>query len=682
MAQLRVLLEGKELYNIALAKGREYIVGRSETSDIILNKTSISRQHMKVFFDGKSWHIELISKISKFSPFGEEISNLLLTDGMIFTLEGYEFRFQEEVAPKKDASAATRTIPDTAGAAPNAPFNPEGASMLAPDGTDSNMQKPDSGDHTALATRIASSCLHATNEETGEEILYTLDGNHWIAGRSSSCQIKLSETKSSRQHFELYRTTVGFEIIDLGSSNGTYLNGKKLTAQARTPIGLGDEIRVGKTTLVVEMRNSKFEEQLAQVSGSLFEQDDELPMEAEPSQNLPATIPQDQYQNQSDPFNPPAVIKYQPVPWQGEVPPLPGAPEAEAKKKKMFIYVGVGLALLLALALSGGNPEEGSIENTSKTNLDPTKPPTLEKLTPEQKSLVDRTFKLAKKFYMEQKYQLAKIELDKLHEIVPFYLDSREVEKYNDAAIQIEVDRVANDLKIEKQKQVAESVKAIIKECSGKINANSKVPDLQTCLQPATELDPENKDAQALIDKVTAMEDQRNQTQLAKETRDQQIKKGLIMYSQAQKLEEKNNRLEAIDMYNKFANSGLPDPSGNKTRAREAAANLHAKIRVDITKNLESVSQLKGQEKYREAWELLRQSAKWDPTDSRILNTMTQIENELKKKMKMLYNDGVLEENIGNLESAKTKWRTITDQDLRDGEYFRKARTKLKRYGE
>jgi hypothetical protein len=109
---------------------------------------------------------------------------------------------------------------------------------------------------------------------------------------------------------------------------------------------------------------------------------------------------------------------------------------------------------------------------------------------------------------------------------------------------------------------------------------------------------------------------------------------------------------------------------------------LEAKIKASITKNLEQAQTLKSQEKYKEGWELLKQAMKWDPTDSRTHNAMNALENELKKKMKTLYNDGVLEENIGNLESAKTKWRTIVDQDLRDGEYFRKARTKLKRYGE
>lgn len=340
------------------------------------------------------------------------------------------------------------------------------------------------------------------------------------------------------------------------------------------------------------------------------------------------------------------------------------------------------IALVVVFAFMGNDDKEGDIESASKGVLDPTKPTTLAKMSPEQKKLAEQTYQLAKKFYIQQKYQLAKIEVDKLHNIVPFYLDSRDMEKYINEAILIESDRVSIELKIQKQKETAETVKQIVRECSTKAVPKTTIAEIQACLQPAVEIDPENKEAQALVDKVTAFEDQKNQTKLAKETRDSQVRKGLGIYSEAQRAEAKSDYLLAMDLYNKFANSGLPDPAGNKVKAREASSNLAQKIKNDITKNLAAADKFKSQEKYKEAWALLRQAMKWDPTDSRILQAMTAIESELKKKMKTLYNDGVLEENIGNLESAKQKWRTICEQDLNDGEYNRKAKSKLKRYGE
>ena len=55
--------------------------------------------------------------------------------------------------------------------------------------------------------------------------------------------------------------------------------------------------------------------------------------------------------------------------------------------------------------------------------------------------------------------------------------------------------------------------------------------------------------------------------------------------------------------------------------------------------------------------------------------------------MRTIYQDSVIDENYGILENtetkqgAKEKWKKITELDLEDGEYYRKAVTKLRRYG-
>ncbi len=72
-------------------------------------------------------------------------------------------------------------------------------------------------------------------------------------GRDSSCDVVLSGVRVSRRHC-LVRLigdsrSGGVEIEDLGSSNGTLLNGAPIVA--RTPIALrdGDVIEVGRTAL-------------------------------------------------------------------------------------------------------------------------------------------------------------------------------------------------------------------------------------------------------------------------------------------------------------------------------------------------------------------------------------------------------------------------------------------------
>jgi hypothetical protein len=49
--------------------------------------------------------------------------------------------------------------------------------------------------------------------------------------------------------------------------------------------------------------------------------------------------------------------------------------------------------------------------------------------------------------------------------------------------------------------------------------------------------------------------------------------------------------------------------------------------------------------------------------------------------MQALYQEGILEESVGEVETAKTKWKKIIDQSLPDEDYYKKAKMKLKKYG-
>ena len=68
-------------------------------------------------------------------------------------------------------------------------------------------------------------------------------------GRGSDCEIQIADPRSSRHHAIIRLVEGGFELQDLGSTNGTYLN----HIQILSPVGLqdGDLIRIGETDLKV-----------------------------------------------------------------------------------------------------------------------------------------------------------------------------------------------------------------------------------------------------------------------------------------------------------------------------------------------------------------------------------------------------------------------------------------------
>lgn len=76
-----------------------------------------------------------------------------------------------------------------------------------------------------------------------------LQGDRAVAGRLSSCEINLPDANTSREHAAFERNPDGtWWIRDLGSTNGTILNGTRITS--RQQLNDGDLIVIGVTELV------------------------------------------------------------------------------------------------------------------------------------------------------------------------------------------------------------------------------------------------------------------------------------------------------------------------------------------------------------------------------------------------------------------------------------------------
>jgi hypothetical protein len=76
--------------------------------------------------------------------------------------------------------------------------------------------------------------------------VFHLDGDHLIIGRSPDCHITMEDMNVSRRHAELLLTSQGYQIQDLGSKNGTFVNGKQVISVS--PLSPGDEVMLGSTT--------------------------------------------------------------------------------------------------------------------------------------------------------------------------------------------------------------------------------------------------------------------------------------------------------------------------------------------------------------------------------------------------------------------------------------------------
>ena len=76
---------------------------------------------------------------------------------------------------------------------------------------------------------------------------FELDRPLLTIGRDVACTIQLNDTEVSRKHNEIKLLDDKFQVIDLGSSNGTYINGKRAE---NAELVNGDRVQVGRTLMI------------------------------------------------------------------------------------------------------------------------------------------------------------------------------------------------------------------------------------------------------------------------------------------------------------------------------------------------------------------------------------------------------------------------------------------------
>ena len=77
-----------------------------------------------------------------------------------------------------------------------------------------------------------------------------LSGSRVVIGRSREADIVLQDPNISRRHAELRREDGSWQIVDLGSTNGIKVNGRRVDSQ---PLRQGDQITIGVTDLTFEL---------------------------------------------------------------------------------------------------------------------------------------------------------------------------------------------------------------------------------------------------------------------------------------------------------------------------------------------------------------------------------------------------------------------------------------------
>ncbi len=199
--------------------------------------------------------------------------------------------------------------------------------------------------------------------------VYQLGPNPVVVGRQAGTDITLSDWQVSRRHVQFEMLNGTLMVNDLGSANGTTVNGQRLAPNQPRPLAPGEAVVLGATTIIARPSGPTAVSSSPATPGAF------TPAPPNPTYN-PA-YPAPNYVPPAQPYPAPGPVYpagYQaPSPAMGFQPP----PQNQNRKNNSGLLIGglVGILLvagvaILAIFLIGGNKNE---PETSAVFIPPTK---------------------------------------------------------------------------------------------------------------------------------------------------------------------------------------------------------------------------------------------------------------------------------------------------------------------
>lgn len=660
-AQLILKLHGEEMCRIALEAGHEYIAGRAADAQIRLEgQRGISRHHLKFYRRDGTWVCEALSKFVLIQIGTETMEVVELDKPIVFTVVPYEFHFEPDSAHmvaesqiEDSPKSVDKEIPQFIQPRLNPPPSANGAGDTGTTSIKANNEATRAGmSHLAPYFRIS-------YPNTADDEILKLEGQLWLAGRDSDCEIPIESPHISRKHFEIARTKDGFFITDLGSSNGTKVNGQRIPSHEPIAIESGDEIRVMNIVMTFEIRDSQFSNRLGALAAPSID-----PLLASPLAGaglLPAPYAMDPTQYQK------ANTGLEEKGWKANLKKL--------RKNKVRMALVILIPIVLLLSLLPSKPKENAAPR------DPASSPSFETLAKEQKLVVKDSFNLARNLYVQGKYALCLTELAKLHELIPQYENSKELQSFCEQGLELVRRQEDLDRKERERAMIESQISGFVETCKGKLKATSTVEETRQCLAPAIELAPEHP---LIIEMIhTAQMHEEEQKFIAQQKKEEEAKaaKGLARYNHAFSIYKKGRLAKSISEFEAFLNSTYPHSDTLKDQARRQIASIKKELKSKVDTYLDRCRSAKDKGHLKEAYNACTQAIQEDPNNIAVHELRDKTLADLRREMRGLYEDSVLEESLGNVDSAKEKWRKIIQDDVDSDDYYSKAKSKLKKYG-
>jgi pSer/pThr/pTyr-binding forkhead associated (FHA) protein/tetratricopeptide (TPR) repeat protein len=534
---------------------------------------------------------------------------------------------------------------------------------------------------------------------------YELTKDEISIGRGKNCDIVLNDKKSSRKHAIIRRSGLQVVIHDLGSANGTLVNGVKIkehTLAGDDVVTVGDvEFRFVATSADYEAKQADFMPV--------------PPEEPEPVPEMEALAPP--ADGTLDPGVPALMpgADAQALMAAGQaggldlagagaaagtaggaadlagVPGITGIPGARPTggslvekfkalpRRKQIIYAAVALTFVAWFLEEDVAPKKApSKKPVAQAPTAPSGPPTFDTLTAEQKKFVETQHELAFRHFTNRDYDQSLFEVRRIFALIDNYKDAREIERYA-----LEGKRKLEAIQEEKRKKEEEErLKARIAQLVDEARAlmvKKDYPKAQDKFGEILAIDPDNAAIAGWKKEIEEFEEQKRLAEQAKQVQEEINKRAWELYEEALAIKKQGRCHEAIDAFGKVADVG----SSDKRPIAKAQAGIkacRAYIRNRREPLLAEARRLEEAGEFSKAFQAFKKATRVDPPHPAGYAGMSRIRGILHERSKVVYTEGVLAESYSDFATAKKKFQECLDMSPEDSIYFQRAQRKLSHY--
>jgi len=713
---IKAFLDGNEVVAKTFEDG-VYRVGRSDFSDIVLNHDSVSRSHFELRISEAAIYVTNMSGAGKLKVNGRLVETAEITTGDELTVGPFKLLFMAGVDESAGMGVGAEGVvsegiaqseSDQQGIGEGGENNygmgdgeggqveglPDGAVVLEQNafgledqnGGDSPMPMREEAAAPSEGTQalnraetqvelkpVVAKIVFTEGPRAGEEMF--LEAYEVTMGRSKKADIFLDDEKLSRVHAKITRVGMGYRLIDLNSRNGTYVNGMRVLEH---PLNSFDEITIGHSKIKFLIHDLIAHDMSRQQGGTLvaaspLEQTKSFMMDPVQAQNLELQSPGFRAGGMGGgPVNPP-------VPFF----------EPEAKRsggKQAKLVAGILLLLLVTYLIIPSEKEKGTPAPTAQTEtakpslsdvkIPPAMPKEYLELTPESQRAIEGYFNAAQQLSEKEKYEEAVAYLKRIHEVIPYYKNSRELQ--DQFGKKVKEKQVADAQ--ERAKRDEKKDLAIHLEDGLEYLKDGDFDRAAESFNSAIILDPTNTTAiqglKAAEYKVRRVED------IPPERDPEQEKRKLVaeLFQKSVTAFTNKGYQEAIDTAEKIRQIELKGDTQYLNEAKQIIDRARMLQKEEFEPFLIQAKEKFAEGDYNASRDLCEEMLKRDNAYEEAKDCVFKARKQLNRLAKEAYTHGYILESMNRIEEAKQYWNRAKNYVRTGDDYFDKVTKKLEYY--